>query len=263
VRITMQASHLLFDKWLVNAECSKAIARPVWALLIVLLTVILGTPVGAQEIPAPPYYISRGEYVVIGIAYDESRIKKVVPAGVQMAPGATGVIVMYTAGESYGLPPYSSSWMGLEVEGFDVPGGGKARWMLTGLYSPGNVSTAVGKYFDYPTREGSTRLERDGRRVLAVGTIGGKEIIRAELMLKAEPCQRISGMIHEVTKKPGSEAIQLIKIPNVGDWCNAESTKVEISAPANDPFGQLNPVKVLWGGFYYGGFAWSAPVITR
>jgi len=44
---------------------------------------------------------------------------------------------MYTADESYGLPPYSSSFMALDLEGFDAPGGAKGRWMLTGLYSPG------------------------------------------------------------------------------------------------------------------------------
>ena len=252
-----------FRRCLMNADHSRGRKYSMWALLVALVGVVSGLPAGAQEIPAPPYYISRGEYVVIGIAYDESRLKKLAPAGVQMAPGATGVIVMYTASESYGLPPYSSSWMGLDVEGFDPPGGGKARWMLTGLYSPGNVAAALAKYFNYPTREGSTRLERDGRRVVIVGSMGGQELIRAELVLKAEPCQRVSGMIHEVTPKPGADTMQLIKIPNVGDWCAAESTKVEIRAPAGDPFGQLNPVKVLWGGFYYGGFGWSAPVIAR
>src|SRR4051812_17599039 len=90
-----------------KAEHSNAIQRSMLALFMVLLTIIPGIPAGAQDIPSPPYYISRGEYVVIGIAYDESRIKKLVPAGLQMAPGATGIIVMYTAGESYGLPAFS------------------------------------------------------------------------------------------------------------------------------------------------------------
>jgi hypothetical protein len=89
----------------------------------------------------------------------------------------------------YGLPPYSSSWIGLDVEGFDAPGGGKARWMLAGLYSPAAVAAALAKHFAYPTREGSTRVERDGRRVVAVGTLNGREVIRAELLLKPEPCQ--------------------------------------------------------------------------
>ncbi|HEU0290566.1 MAG TPA: hypothetical protein VFR39_07440, partial [Burkholderiales bacterium] len=93
-----------------DADHSKDSKHPVWAVLFALVGMVSGMPAGAQDIPAPPYYISRGEYVVIGIAYEESRLKKLAPAGVQMAPGATGVIVMYTASESYGLPPYSSSW---------------------------------------------------------------------------------------------------------------------------------------------------------
>ena len=149
----MRTTDALLGRSLVNAEHSKV--GQVWALLLALLAMLSGMPAAAQEIPAPPYYISRGEYVVIGVAYDEARVKKMVPAGVQMVPGATGVIIMYTAGESYGLPAYSSSWMGLDVEGFDPPGGGKARWMLTGLYSPGSVAAALAKYFNYPTREGS------------------------------------------------------------------------------------------------------------
>jgi hypothetical protein len=242
---------------------AKAVGWSAVSIGLVLFGAISFVAAAAEEVPPPPYYISRGEYVVIGIAYDESRIKRMAPTGLQMSPGATGSIVMYTAGESYGLPPYSSTFMALDVEGFDTPAGGKARWMLTGLYSPGTVTAALAKYFNYPVREGSTRLEREGRRVVAVGTMGGREFIRAELMLKPEPCQRGPGFIHEVTRKAGTDSIQLIKVPYVGDWCPAETVKVDISAPASDPFGQLNPVKVLWAGYSYGGFGWSPPVIEH
>jgi len=216
----------------------------------------------AEELPPPPYFISDSEAVVVGISYDESRIKTMAPAGLPMAPGATGQIVMYTSGENYGLPPYSSSFMGLDIDGYDGPGGSKARWMLTGLYSPASVSDALARYFDYPTREGVTRIQRDGQRVTAVGTMDGREMIRAEIMLKAEPCQRGPGLIHELTRK-SSGSIQLIKIPYVADWCAAESAKVEITAPKGDPFGQLNPVTVLWAGYFHGGFGWSPPTNAR
>ena len=218
-------------------------------------------PACAEDLPAPPYFISRGGYVVIGIAFDEARAKKLAPSGVQIAPGATGEIIMYTAEESYGLPPYSSAWLGIDVDGFDTPAGNKARWMISGLYGPMSVTNALAKYFDYPTREGSTRVEREGRRVTAVATMGGREMIRAELILKTDLCVRGSGLIHEVTRKAGSSAMQLIKIPYVSDWCAADSVKVDIVAPASDPFGQAGAVKVLWGGYSYGGFGWS-PALT-
>ncbi len=246
-----------------NARRPMTRTYGVWALPFALIATLSGMPLGAQEIPSPPYYVGKSEAVVIGIAYDESRVAPMAPPGIQMAPGATGVVIMYKAEDSYGLPPYSSSFIGLDVDGFDAPGGGKARWMLTGLYSPVTVNEALAKYFYYPVREGSTRVERDGRRVVAVGSVGGQEIIRTELVLKAEPCQRGSGMVHEVTRKSGAETLQLIKIPHAGEWCPAESVTVEISAPTDDPFGQLSPVKVLWGGYSNGGFGWSAPAIVR
>ena len=246
-----------------RAEQLRATCHAIWFPLVVLLTAIPVVPVLAGELLPPPYFIPRSEAVVIGVAYEEGRVKRMVSAGLQIAPDATGQIIMYTAEESYGLPAYSSSWMGVDLVGFDAPGGSKARWMLTGLYSPPSVTEALAKYFGYPTREGTTRVERNGHRVIAVGTMGGREIIRAELVLKPEACQRGSGMIHEVTRKDATGPLQLIKIPYVADWCAAESAKVDITASANDPFGQLNPVKVLWGGYFHGGFGWSEPAGAR
>jgi len=247
------------DRFAGRTESLRVMSDSIWLPFFALLTAIPVVPVLAGEVPPPPYFIPQSEAVVIGIAYEEGRVKRMVSAGLQMAPETTGQIIMYTAEESYGLPAFSSSWMGVDLVGFDAPGGSKARWMLTGLYSPPSVTAALAKYFGYPTREGTTRVERDGQRVIAIGTMGGREMIRAELVLKPEACQRGSGLIHEVTRKDGTGPQQLIKIPYVADWCAAESAKVDITAPASDPFGQLNPVKVLWGGYFHGGFGWSEP----
>ena len=259
----MRTTRLLHGGFVRGSESMQAMRQSIWAALFVSVALNPVLQAAAEELPPPPYFITSSEAVVIGIAYDESRIRRMAPSGLQMVPGATGQIIMYTAGEAYGLPPYSSSFMALDLEGFDAPGGAKARWMLTGLYSPGSVTAALAKYFDYPTREGSTRVEREGQRVIAVGTMAGREIIRAELVLKPEPCQRGSGLIHEVTRKGSTGPVQLIKIPYVADWCAAESAKVDITAPASDPFGQLNPVKVVWAGYFSGGFGWSPPVSGR
>src|SRR5882672_8394081 len=191
----MRTTRLLHGGFVRGSESMQAMRQSIWAALFVSVALNPVLQAAAEELPPPPYFITSSEAVVIGIAYDESRIRRMAPSGLQMVPGATGQIIMYTAGEAYGLPPYSSSFMALDLEGFDAPGGAKARWMLTGLYSPGSVTAALAKYFDYPTREGSTRVEREGQRVIAVGTMAGREIIRAELVLKPEPCQRGSGLI--------------------------------------------------------------------
>jgi len=236
------------------------ILKPIGYFWIALFAVSRLTTAAADETPPPPYFVGKVEAVVIGVGYDESRIREMLPKGVQMAPGATGQIVLYTATDSYGFPPYSSTFAGVDLEGFDAPGGAKARWMLTGLYGPENVSIALAKYFDYPVREGATRLEHDGQRVVAIGTTAGHQVIRAEVVLKPESCKPGTGLIHEVTRKSGTGGMQLIKIPYVADWCPADSAKIDITAPTSDPLGRLSSVKVLWAGIWRGGFGWSSPV---
>jgi hypothetical protein len=221
------------------------------------------SPVRAQEIPAPPYLVNKNNTVVLGVSGDEERMKKLAPRGVKLAPGGTAVVIMYLGNDAYGLPAYSSSWLGLEVDGLDAPGGGKARMMIRGIYGPSSVATALAKYFNYPTVEGSTRVEKDGQRIVAVGSVGAREWMRAELTLKSEPCSRGAGMVHEVTPTRSGSGMQLIKIPNVGDWCPAESATFEINAPASDPLGQLGPLKVLWAGYWVGTFGWGAPEIAK
>lgn len=211
----------------------------------------------AQELTAPPYFISSANALVIGVTYDEISIKGMIPEDLKIAPGANGQVIMYVASEAYGLPAFSSSYMAVDLAGFDAPGGAKARWMVTGLYSPGGVANSLVTYFNYPVREGSTRLEHEGRKLVAIGSMGGRDMIRAEIILKPEPCQRGSGLIHEVTRKRDTKGTQLIHVPYVADWCAAETAKVEILAPGGDLFDRMRPIKVTWAGLFRGGFGWS------
>lgn len=226
-------------------------------LLGTLWTALGSAYADADDLPAPPYFVSSAEALVIGVAYDEASIKSLVPEGLSMAPGATGQVIMYTAEEAYGLPAYSSSFVAIDLAGFDAPNGAKARWMVTGLYSPAGVADALVTHFHYPVREGPTRLHHEGRKLIAVGSLGGRDMIRAEIVLAVDPCQRKSGLIHEVTQQSRSAAAQLIHVPYVADWCTAETAKVEILAPAADAFAKMQPVKVLWAGLFRGGFGWS------
>lgn len=238
-----------------RASVATAIACVTLALAV--------SPARAQEIPAPPYFVNKGEYVVVGISADEGRLQKLAPKGIKLAPGGSAIVLMYTAWDAYGLPAYTSTWLGLDVEGYDVPGGGKARMMIRGLYGPGSVAAALVKHFNYPALAGTTRVEHEGPRMIASASVGGQEWIRAEIQIKAGACSRSAGMTHEITLLPQGDGVQLIKVPNIGDWCAAESTRLDITAPASDPLGQLGPMKVVWGGYWSGGFAWSAPEIKR
>lgn len=237
---------------------------PATALAAVILISTLTSPVAqAQDIPPPPYFVNKGEYVVLGISADEERLRSLLPRGVKLAPGGAGVLLMYTAWDAYGLPAYTSTWLGVDVEGHDAPGGGKARMMIRGLYGPAEVAGALVKHFNYPALPGTTRVEHEGARMVASASVGGQQWVRAEIQIKPGACARAAGMAHEVTPASQGDGMQLIRVPNIGDWCGAESSKLDLSAPATDPLGRLGEVKVLWGGYWSGGFGWSAPELRR
>jgi hypothetical protein len=223
-----------------------------------------GLVFGADEIPPPPYLVSRANHVLVGIVLDESVVKGMLPTGVQPAPGGTGGINIYQVEEASGLPLYSSFYVWVDVEGYDAPDGTKGRWMLAGAYAPAPVPAALAKYYGYPTREGAARIEWLGEKVRAVGTMAGKEIVSIELIRKKEPCQRAAGIVNEVTRNAGTNRNQVIKFPFAGEWCSAEPGRVEVNGPSGDPFGRLQPVKILWAGeLRAAAYAWVPPVAGR
>jgi hypothetical protein len=229
-----------------------------------MLAIIPGLTRAAEELGPPPYLVSGSHHVLAGVTLDEAVVRSMLPPGVQPAAGITGGINMYTAERASGLPPYSSFWIWVDVEGFDAPDGSKGHWMLTGAYSPDSVASALHKYFGYPTRGGTTGIELSGDRVRATGTVAGKEMVRIDLARKPGPCQRVSSAVSEVTRDGGSGKLQTSTIPFMGEVCNAESFKVDFPAPAGDVLARLKPIKILWVVEYKNdAFGWSAPVAAK
>jgi acetoacetate decarboxylase len=235
-----------------------------WVGLLGLLTVVLGwaRPAGADPAPPPPYEVN-SHHVLIGVAYDEAVVRKLLPPGIKAVEGAPGMINIYVAEDASGLGPFSSFLLMLNVEGFDSVDGNKGSWMLAGAYSPEKALSALTKYHGYPAREGTARLERTSDTVRAVGTLDGKDVIRAEIKLKSEPCKRFTGTQNEPARKPNSDQFQITRIPYIDEVCFAELIALDVLAPKTDVIGQLAPLKVLWAAEAKANFAFTPPVNAR
>ena len=220
-----------------------------------------GMAFGAEDIPPPPYLVSRANHVLVGVVFDESVVKSMLPTGIQPAPGGTGGINMYQVEEASGLPLYSAFYLWADVEGYDAPDGTKGRWMLAGGYAPAHVQAALAKYYGYPTRDGATRIDWLGEKVRAVGTMAGRETVLVELARKKEACQRVTGTVNEVTANANTSRSQVIKFPFAGEWCSADPVRVEVNGPSGDAFGRLKPVKIVWTGeLRAAAYAWVPPI---
>jgi hypothetical protein len=210
------------------------------------------------SLPMPPFQMAATNHVIVGLAWDESVIGKMLPAGIQAVAGAPGAINIYTADRGVGIAPYQAVYFWVDVKGFDSPDGTKGRWMLAGAYGPNeNTSTVLREVYGFPVRNGSARLERtaDGKR--ATGMVGGKEVVVAEVK-SSDECGPAGGLLlYPTVKQVVSE------IPFAGDWCKAEPVSVNVVAPAGDVFSTLKPVKLLWAGEFRNGafsFGWPTPM---
>ncbi len=111
-------------------------------------------------IDPPPYQMTGGNHVFVGVVWDESAIRGALPSGVMPVPGMTGGINIYQVAQGHVIGPYQSAYLWVDVEGYDAAPGMPARWMLAGIYGPDpKTATALSKYYNLPVRVGSSRFE--------------------------------------------------------------------------------------------------------
>lgn len=179
------------------------------------------------SLPTAPFQMAATNHVIVGVAWDESVIARMLPAGIRPVAGAPGAINIFTVDRGFGIARYQPVYFWVDVEGFDSPDGTKGRWMRAGAYGPNdNTSAVLREVHGFPVRNGSTRLERtaDGKR--ATSLVGGKEVVVAEVK-SSDECGAAGGPLCYPTAKR-----EVNENPFAGGWCNAEPVSVIVVAPA-------------------------------
>lgn len=212
------------------------------------------------KVPPPPWQVHVSDYLIVGVVWNETAIRKALPPGIKAVAGMTGGIAVYKSDGGYGISPYDSAYGYVDIEGFDTAQGAKGRWILQGLYGPDEkVAAAIRVAYGWAVRAGEVTLTETMRGRRGVASIGGRDVLDVELNLSALPCSAVGGINHYVG---GTAAKPLVnQIPFTGQWCGGEPVKANVVAPADDPFAALVPVKVIWAGeFRDGAIAFTRPV---
>ena len=234
-----------------------------WILLAAVLGHYAANVTAAEKLPVPPFQIAGSNHVIVGVAWQESEIAKMLPPGIRPVPGATGAINIYQASKGFGISPYQSVYFFVDIEGYDSADGSKGRWMLQGVYGPEEkVSAALREFYAFPVRNGSSRVETRGQMKRSTGVLNGETFVTVDIKPSNDPCQGVAGTLNYPAMHPRTGQIIVNQIPYAGDMCKAEPVAVKISAPAGDPFAALQPAKVLWAvEFKNGSFAFTQPVV--
>jgi hypothetical protein len=239
---------------------SDFINRAIYAVGIVLLLVTVAGAQAPTTVPAPPYLQTGAQFVTAGVTYDEAVLRKVLPPGVNPTPKFTGGINIYQAPMGYGLAPYSSAYLWVDVEGYDSPDGSKGRWMLQGMYGPEPVPTGIRENLGWPVRAGGSRHETSDRGKRGIGLLGDREVISVEIKPGTKGCQPIKGTVNYLSQLGPSKKLVVTEIPYVGELCAAEAIGVAVQAPDGDPLNAIKPSGVLWAGeFRNATFSFSRP----
>lgn len=196
--------------------------------------------------PAPPYLQTGGQFISVGVTFDEAALRKTLPPNVRPTPGFTGGINIYQVPAGYPLAPYSAAYLWADVEGYDAPGGAKGRWMLHGVYGPEPVPTAIREHLGWPVRAGGSRSEATDRGTRRVALLGDREVLWVEIKTSSGPCQPIKGSVNYLSQAGPSRTLMINEIPYVGEACGAEAIAVKVQAPEGDTMNVFAPTAVLW-----------------
>ena len=99
-------------------------------IFVGILLIYLGSSY-ADDIPPPPYQLGNGQFIFIGVEWDEQTIKDFLPKELKPVAGMTGGINIYYTKTSDPIN-WEAGYYWIDVEGFDAPDGTKGRFILAG-----------------------------------------------------------------------------------------------------------------------------------
>jgi hypothetical protein len=216
----------------------------------------------------PPYLVSESEHVMVLFEADENALKSVLPPGVKPAAGNVVGLNMYRAKQVVGLVPYNSTYLWINVDGFDSPDGTKGRWMAQGWYGPEPVPTVFKSQAGFPVQLGETSYERDGNRIHTVLRVDGVNLVEAAIELKQGSPTAASGVLnYPVSSRNlatlGNHAasdIVVNRIPFTGEVSPASPGTVQFHFRTSDAAKVLQPKRLL-DALYFKGTAFVLGVV--
>ncbi len=215
-----------------------------------------------DKIVSPPWSVVMGDYIMVGVVWDEATVRQALPAGINPMADLSGGIAIYQATGGFGAGPYHGAYAFVNVEGFDSTDGTKGRWIMQGAYGPNErLSAMIKELYGWPVRNGSTAFEETVVGKRGSLTVAGNQIYVMDVKISPMPCAQIAGVANYVGKGKSAGKFTLNEIPFAGEWCGGEPITMKVVAPSADPFSKFVPTKVVFAGqFKKGVVAFSKPI---
>jgi DNA-binding CsgD family transcriptional regulator len=199
-----------------------------------------------EDIPPPPWQMREMKFIMVGVSFDRSAVRRMLPPRFEPTPQSSGGFYLYDAPTGWGVPPYSAAVGWIDIEGYDCPHGAKARHIFLAWYSDRGYR-GFSRYGGSVYQEGHARhTVTDG---IAEGFGGpiGHDWLRLAIRIKPSDPPTTSGVQHYVSEHGGSVFIGPAAFSM--HLFEAEPLAVELTVPADHPFADLAPTSLLWAGY--------------
>jgi hypothetical protein len=200
-----------------------------------------------STIDPPPYQMTGGNHVFVGVVWDEPAIRTALPSGVRPVAGMTGGINVYQVAQGHVIGPYQSAYLWVDVEGYDAAPAMPARWMLAGVYGPDpKTAKALSQYYNLPVRIGSSRFESTAQGKRAIATLNGRDILNVEIKSRSDDGSVGTFLLHYLSQLAPNGELIVNQIPGVARTREAEVIAVSIDAPSGDLFASFPIKQTAW-----------------
>ncbi len=202
------------------------------------------TSVAQEAELAAPYGFRGALSYDVGVTFDEEAVRAALPASLEPVEGFTGGLSIYITPHG-SFAPYSAGYLWIDVAGHNGTDGGPGRYMVRGFYSsnfPEDIAQA-----EIVLGEG--RISEENGTIHAVAGPSGSTAIEIVMTPVIEDCANgLSAVSNYLFGGNQDGSAEVMHIPVVFDWCDAEVASATITAPDDDVLSALMPKEILWGG---------------
>jgi hypothetical protein len=188
-----------------------------------------------------PYVVRGNQHIVMGITLDEAAVRAALPEGLEPSEGMTGGLNVYRSQGGEGVPPYTRSYVWVDVNGYDSLTGNKGRYVFWIANEPGIEKL---ESLGLNAVVGQTALQQDGNRVTGLTTVGGAEVMKVTIELGEARCDRGVGTVNYPSFPAGPDEIVVTQYAYAADFCGATPVAVEI--PEDSPLTKFKPATMEW-----------------
>ncbi len=201
------------------------------------------------DVPPPPWQLSDGAFVCVGVKFDAATIRPHIPATFEISDPATGGFYHYECKRGWGIAPYVAGLGYVDVEGYDAPDGTKAKFCFGAFFTPRGYEGFT-NYLRIPgLRSGLAQVTAEGTRVRGRSGPDADSGFRCEIEVvsDAEITPVGSGINYWVWERDG--LVHGMACAFTSKFLEAEPIVASLDLPSDDPISGFQPTELLWGGY--------------